>query len=106
MEKVEKEVIALYHKGDSLKNIARTAKISEWKARKILANAGLSTGKTGIAVADLHRQGKDVDEIAARLGISRNAVISYLPYSKGMQHAENPSKNALAIRACRARKSK
>ncbi len=51
------------------------------------------------SVVRLHEQG-----IAKHLEITRNAVLSYLPYDMGMKGAEYPSKNALKIRASRARK--
>lgn len=104
MDALMTSVLRLHEQGLSLKAIARQLKVSEQKVRKILITAGAWSSPTSRKVADLQAAGKSLDEIAAALGITRNAVLSYTPYDRGMQNAEYPSLNALRIRASRAKK--
>ena len=57
-----------------------------------------------VQVKDLYEKGFRVEDIADKLKVSKSAVSSYLPYSKGLYLGENPSSNALKIRKCRAKK--
>lgn len=104
MDALITSVLRLHEQGLSIKTIARQLKVSEQKVRKILITAGAWSSPTSRKVADLQAAGKSLDEIAAALGITRNAVLSYTPYDRGMQNAEYPSLNALRIRASRAKK--
>ena len=104
MDALMTSVLRLHEQGLSIKTIARQLKVSEQKVRKILITAGAWSSPTSRKVADLQAAGKSLDEIAAALGITRNAVLSYTPYDRGMQNAEYPSLNALRIRASRAKK--
>ena len=104
MDALMTSVLRLHEQGLILKAIARQLKVSEQKVRKILITAGAWSSPTSRKVADLQAAGKSLDEIAAALGITRNAVLSYTPYDRGMQNAEYPSLNALRIRASRAKK--
>lgn len=105
MDALMTSVLRLHEQGLSLKAIARQLKVSEQKVRKILITAGAWSSPTSRKVAELQAAGKSLDEIAAALGITRNAVLSYTPYDRGMQNAEYPSLNALRIRASRAKKN-
>lgn len=104
MDALMTSVLRLHEQGLSIKTIARQLKVSEQKVRKILITAGAWSSPTSRKVAELQAAGKSLDEIAAALGITRNAVLSYTPYDRGMQNAEYPSLNALRIRASRAKK--
>lgn len=104
MDALMTSVLRLHEQGLSIKAIARQLKVSEQKVRKILITAGAWSSPTSRKVAELQAAGKSLDEIAAALGITRNAVLSYTPYDRGMQNAEYPSLNALRIRASRAKK--
>lgn len=105
MDALMTSVLRLHEQGLSIKTIARQLKVSEQKVRKILITAGAWSSPTSRKVAELQAAGKSLDEIAAALGITRNAVLSYTPYDRGMQNAEYPSLNALRIRASRAKKN-
>ena len=104
MDALMTSVLRLHEQGLSIKTIALQIKVSEQKVRKILITAGAWSSPTSRKVAELQAAGKSLDEIAAALGITRNAVLSYTPYDRGMQNAEYPSLNALRIRASRAKK--
>lgn len=104
MDALMTSILRLHEQGLSLKAIARQLKVSEQKVRKILITAGAWSSPTSRKVAELQAAGKSLDEIAAALGITRNAVLSYTPYDRGMQNAEYPSLNALRIRDSRAKK--
>lgn len=104
MDALMTSVLRLHEQGLSIKTIARQLKVSEQKVRKILITAGAWSSPISRKVAELQAAGKSLDEIAAALGITRNAVLSYTPYDRGMQNAEYPSLNALRIRASRAKK--
>lgn len=104
MDALVVSALRLKEQGLSIAGIARRLKISEQKTRKILITAGAWSSPTSLKVAEMREAGKTIDEIAEALGMTRNAVLSYTPYNRGMQHAEYPSLNALRIRACRARK--
>ena len=100
MDTLVTSVLRLNEQGLSVAGIARRLKISEQKTRKILITAGAWSSPLSLKIAKM----KSIDEIAESLGITRNAVLSYTPYDRGMQGAEYPSVNALRIRACRAKK--
>lgn len=104
MDTLVTTVIQTYESAQSLKQTARECRISEQKVRKILISAGAWSSPTSDRVAELHSAGKSIDEIADELRITRNAVLGYMPYDRGMQDAEYPTINALRIRQCRAKK--
>lgn len=106
MDTLVAAAVDLCKKGLSLKQIGRELAISEQKARKILITAGLWSSETCEKVADLTKEGLSIDQIMDETRLSRNAVLSYMPYDRGMQNAETPTANALRIRKCRERKAK
>ncbi len=95
------EIVARYQATESLRETAYAAKLSRQKVRRILITAGVwSSSRTD----DIHRlmgEGKSTREIASELDMTENAVISYLPYTKGIYGADEPTENALAIRRWR-----
>lgn len=104
MEKLFEEVMKLSEQGDSLKEISRTTGISEQKVRRILIdNDGWSSPRAD-EIKELAASGLTASEIAEKLNLSRSTVFAYLPYTKGPHYSDAPTKNALNIRKCRARK--
>lgn len=99
-------VVRLSEQELSLKEISKRLHISEQKVRKILITAGVWSSETSRKISSLVESGKSLDEIQAVTGLTRNAVLSYLPYERGMQNAEYPTVNALRIRKCRQNKKK
>lgn len=106
MDTLVTSAVELCKKGLSLKQIGRELNISEQKVRKILITAGLWSSETCEKVAALEKKGCSIDQIASEVHLTRNAVLSYMPYDRGMQNAETPTANALRIRKCRERKAK
>ena len=106
MDRIFTSVLHLSEQGVSLKQIGRQLGISEQKVRKILITAGAWSSETSKKINSLVESGKSLDEIQAVTGLTRNAVLSYLPYERGMQNAEYPTVNALRIRKCRQNKKK
>lgn len=104
MDALVTAALRLHEQGLSIAGIARRIKISEQKVRKILITAGAWSSHLSLKIAEMRENGESVDEIAKTLEMTRNAILSYLPYEKGMHYAEYPTINALRIRACRSRK--
>ena len=102
MDKIVLDVIASYNSTLSLRNTASKCNVSEQKTRRILLSNGIiPDNERTRKVMDMHTSGIPVSEIAVALGISVNAVLSHLPYIKGMYKSDNPSANALNIRKSR-----
>lgn len=106
MDTLVTSTVELRKKGLSLKQISRELNISEQKARKILITAGLWSSETCEKITALTKKGLSIDQITAETHLTRNAVLSYMPYDRGMQNTENPTVNALRIRKCREKKEK
>lgn len=106
MDKLVTSTVKLHKKGLSLKQIAREQQISEQKVRKILITAGLWSSETCEKITALTKAGVSIDQTMVETRLTRNAVLSYMPYDRGMQNAESPTANALRIRKCRKKKEK
>lgn len=106
MDTLVTSALRLNEQGLSVAEIARRLKISEQKTRKILITAGAWSSPLSLKIAKMRGDGKSIEEIAESLGITRNAVLSYTPYDRGMKNAEYPTVNALRIRKCRQNKKK
>ncbi len=104
MDTLVKSVIALHGQGLSLKQTAARMNCSPEKVKKILITAGLYKSPRSEEIARLAAEGLTEDQIADKLGISKKAVNTYTPYTRGMQNADYPTINALRIRKCRAKK--
>ena len=98
------EIISCFHHTESIKETARIADLSVQKVRRILITAGEWTSTRTDEINRLMELGKTVTEVASMLGITENAVMGHLPYSKGEYNSANPTKNAFAIRRHRKRK--
>lgn len=90
-------VLRLWKQKISQREIARRLNISQQKVKKILVTAGAIDTEE----AKLYRTGLAVEQIAQKLGKSEKAVLTMLPYIKGMYNAEYPT-----IQALRTRKSR
>ena len=103
LSEIAQDVIKEYRRLGSLKAVAATLEISENKVRKILITENeIEYERTAQAMV-LLKYGKSLSEVACSLGISEKVLNNYLPYSKGEYMSENPSENALKIRAHRQR---
>ena len=106
MDQIEKTVLRLHEQGESLKGISRRTGISTYKACKILVNAGIAPTERAAEIQALYQSGMSQTDIAKRLGVQKDTVQKYIPYARGLQNSEYPSRNALRIRKCRAKKRK
>lgn len=97
-------VVQMYLRGSSMTSISQATGVSNQKVRRILIHYGLFTNETIRQVQKLHDDGLDLDEIAAKLGITRNAVSSMLPYDRGAYNLKNPTPGAAILRHWRAKK--
>ena len=102
--KNENEIVNYYSKCLSLKATAIQFGIGWQKVRKILINEGIYTSETSKKIQEMYNSGMHLEEISEKMGISKSAVDSYLPYLKTEYNKLNPSKNALLIRKCRSKK--
>ncbi len=96
-------VVRLHEQGLTIAHISRRLKISEQKVRKILITTGAWSNNLSRKIMSLKKEGHSIEEISQIVGLSRNAVLSYMPYERGMQNAEFPSLNAIRIRQSRER---
>lgn len=101
---MKKTVLRLHEQGESLKGISRRTGISTYKACKILVNAGIAPTERAKEIQALYKAGLAQADIAKRLGVRKDTVQKYIPYMRGLQNSEYPSRNALRIRKCRAKK--
>lgn len=79
-EELFKRVSETYAEIKSIKKTAKTLKISEEKARRILFTTGDYTCETHEKVMKLLKDGLSLDEIASMVGLSRHKIRAYLPY--------------------------
>lgn len=97
-------IVSAYEAGTSMTEIARAHNISRQTVRRILIDAGAYANSTTVYALSRLDAGAGLDEIAAELNISRNALISNLPHSKGVYRKANPSRIARNLRAMRQRR--
>ena len=100
------DLINYYRECESIKECARKFQCSEKKVRRLLITTGEYSTPLSNQINDLYSQGLSCMEISEKLGMRAKTVQDYLPYTKGQYLAENPTDNAIRIRACRKRKSK
>lgn len=98
------EIVEYYNKSGSLKETAAAFGVGWQKVRKILISEGAYTSDIAEKVQELHKSGTSYAEIAEKLKINKNAVNSYLPYTKTVYNGDDASKNALKIRRWREEK--
>lgn len=102
MKQIESDVINCYRATGSVKAVARECQVSEYKARKILAAHSELDSDTARTIRALFEAGNTIDDIAAQLGVSRNYVMSFTPYTRPV-YKDAPSPMALRIRKCRSK---
>ena len=106
MDKLFEDVVDVYLSCGSMKQVAKEFNISLNKVRKILVTMNAFESEKGDWIKSLYDNGTSIKTIMKETGLSRSAVDTYLPYERGPNNSNNPTKNALAIRACRERKRK
>lgn len=91
----------------SVQAVAETMNTSWIRVRKLLITAGYFSTEQTRQVQALFEQGMDVEQIGKRLDLSRQAVHSMLPYSKGAyylseaaQRTENSRVFRKRVKAC------
>ena len=97
-------LVSAYEAGTSMRELALAHRISPQRVRRILIDAGAYTNTTTDYAQRRLAEHASLDEIAAELHISKNALLSNLPHTKGLYGGSNPSRNARRIRAMRARR--
>ena len=101
---VEKEqILDLYRVHQSINKTAQILGISQATVR-VLVEGNLYQNRTSRYVLRLYRAGFSISEIQDIMQVSRNAVISYLPYTRGYRLTAHKSANAIRIARTRARK--
>ena len=98
-------IISEYERTGSLKETSRITGISPQSVRRILLNPGKWSSPRAEKINMLYEQGLSIDQIAEQLGLRKNTVSAYLPWTKGSFLIKPPTENALKIRAYRKRKS-
>lgn len=102
---VEKEqILDLYRVHQSINKTAQILGISQATVRRVLVEGNLYQNRTSRYVLRLYRAGFSISEIQDIMQVSRNAVISYLPYTRGYRLTAHKSANAIRIARTRARK--
>lgn len=97
-------IVSAYEAGTSMTEISRAHHISRQTVRRILIDAGAYSNTTTVYAQRRLDENADLDTIAAELGITRGALIQNLPHSRGLYGQDTATKNAIAIRAMRARR--
>lgn len=98
------DIVESYEYYGSMKEVSRRVGISEAKVKKLLITAGAFENEISVKVQSLHSAGKSISDISKILGIGKTTVNMYMPYKKGIYNTSSPTKNALKIRKCRAKK--
>lgn len=93
-DKLYRRIIGYYLECESVKETAEQVGVSVVKVRRVLITEGLWTSRAAVMVERLLNEGKNIDQIAEELCISREAVRQYLPYSRGLYMGENRSVSA------------
>ncbi len=97
-------LISAYEAGTSMRVLASTYHISPYLVRRILFDAGVYANETTIYAKKRQNEGASLDEIAAELKVSRNAILSNLPHTKGRYGLSTPTQNAERIRRMREKR--
>lgn len=99
------QIVSAYHELGSIIAVAQKLGISEVKVRRILITEGLWSSRTSREIARLLLEGLSVEEIAARINISANAVRAYMPYRRGLYNESEQSPEAARSDNYRKRKA-
>lgn len=99
-------IVTAYEAGTSMRELASAHHISLQRVRRILIDAGVYANSTTVYAQSRLAAGIGLDQIAEELGITRNALLSNLPHSKGLYGLSDATQNAKRIRAMRERRRK
>ena len=101
------EILARYAKGDNLKSIAAQAGVCYTVVRMVLITEGvpLRDCHRAVAIHAMLDKGMTTQEIADALGVKKDTIDSYTPYTKCSYSIGDKSDNALRIKQCRTRKA-
>ena len=100
---INDKISGVYASTGSINATALALGIAPQKARRILITLGLYRSARSVKIQEMSAAGKSADEISRKLSISKNTVLSYLPYTSGPYKGENRTKNALKLVAFRKR---
>ena len=98
------EVVSLYRRCGSIKQVSRETKISEQTIRRLLITRGEYVTHLSAEISAMHESGMDAFEISEKLRMSLNAVWSYLPYIRHPYAFGEKTENAKRIKKCRERR--
>ena len=93
-----------YQEQHSINKTAQILGIPQATVRRVLVEGDLYQNRTSRYVLRLYRAGFSISEIQDIMQVSRSAVISYLPYTRGYRLTAHKSANAIRIARTRARK--
>ena len=99
------EIVALYRRLDSIKAVSKQTRISAQAVRKILVSSGEYSSERCEEICSMRALGMSIDNIAAKLGITRKTVLSYLPYTRNPYAVGEKTDNAKKIKQWRDRQS-
>lgn len=102
--RIQDRTVEMYRLNQSIKETARELQLSEALVRRYLIDAGEYTTDRIEMIRSLYNKGKSVREICSLLHLSKSAVSSVIPYTKG-SYKNPPSRNAIRIKKCRERKN-
>lgn len=92
-----------YEKTKNMNETAKNLNLSQAKVKKIPITLGLYKNALSLRIARLVAMGFTTKAIAENLQISAKVVSANMPYTKTVYNSENPTANALKIRATRER---
>lgn len=98
------DILLAYREHPTLYKTAKKCNCTRDVARRVLLDAGLISSPRADEVRTLLSAGLSAGQIAERLGCTVSAVYNYAPYIRGCHADYVPTKNAVCIRKCRARK--
>ena len=102
---MEKEdVIRLYEKTESMKQVRRETGLHIETIRRILIDAGIAPSERAEEAMRLYDQGMTVSQVAVALGVSEKRAASLQPYRRGSYAVGEKSENARRIVKCRSKK--
>lgn len=97
------DIVQEYDHTGSINKAAKNLGLSNMKVRKALITAGVYSNVTSEEVERNLAEGKSIEEISARLGISVSAVYGYIPYKVTAYNLEDRSVSADRIARYRER---
>lgn len=98
------DIIDSYAANQSLRKTSAECGVSIQIVRRILASSGIYTSNLTETINQMHRAGKNVEEIALHLNIRTDSVRAHLPYTRSSYVIGEKSKNARNIAKWRAKK--